>query len=354
MALSDRERFLRDHPVFASMPYGSVQRQQWLLDHPVWNKQWADINGWRPVTQADVAARTPAAPATAAPAPQAAPAASTPPATGTNWFDELTTLFRNNGLESLANTVISLAQQGYTGAAFDLQLQQSDAYRQRFAANDARRAAGLPVLSPAEYLATERTFRQTMQAAGLPAGFYDDPTDFQRFLENDTSPAELSDRVNAAVSLAKQTDPGYRQMLADTFGVGLTDGDIAAYFLDSKRALPILQRQVQAVGIADAARRQGLTYSAERAGQLAELGVTGEQAQQTYGQIATATQAYGKASAAFGGDYTQADAESEALLGDAAARAERELLDTTFKGYNPGSTSKKSSKSLSKDNTGSY
>lgn len=271
-----------------------------------------------------------------------------------DWFDELTSMFRQNGLEALANTVISLAQQGYSGAAFDLQLQQSDAYRQRFAANEARKRAGLPVLSPAEYLASERQFRQVMQTAGLPSGFYDDPSDFKRFLENDTSVAEINDRVNAAVSLAKQTDPAYRSMLANEFGIGLTDGDIAAYLLDQKRALPILQRQVQAVGIADAARRQGLTYSQQRATQLAELGITGEQAQQAYGQIATATQAYGKASDAFGGDYTQADAENEALLGDAAARAERELLDTTFKGYNPGSSSRKSSKSLSDDTTGSY
>lgn len=271
-----------------------------------------------------------------------------------DWFDELTSLFRDNGLESLANTVISLAQNGVTGAAFDLQLQQSDAYRQRFAANEARKRAGLPVLSPAEYLATERTFRQTMQAAGLPAGFYDDASDFQRFLENDTSPAELNERVQDAVTLAKRTDAGYRQMLQSEFGVGLTDGDIAAYFLDQKRALPILQRQVQSIGIADAARRQGLDYSATRAQVLAELGITGEQAQSAYGQIAQATQAYGKASAAFGGDYTQTDAEDELLLGDAAARQEREQLETTFKGYNPGSTSRKSSKSLSEDTTGSY
>lgn len=272
----------------------------------------------------------------------------------TDWFDELTTMFRQNGLETLANTVISLAQQGYTGAAFDLQLQQSQPYRQRFAANDARKAAGLPVLSPAEYLATERQFRQVMQTAGMPSGFYDDPADFQKFIANDTSVAEINDRVGAAVALAKQTDPAYRQMLQSEFNVGLTDGDIAAYFLDQKRALPILQRQVNAVGIADAARRQGLGYSAQRADQLAQLGITGDQAQQAYGQIAQATDIYGRASAAFGGDYTQADAENELLLGDAAARSERDQLETTFKGLNPGSTSKKSSKSLSGDTTGSY
>jgi hypothetical protein len=382
-----REEFYAKYPNFASLAWGSAARDRWLAEHPGAAAQWSAIrdveqqmnatygDNWRTTAGeqwsrvvADYLdggfgdnATSPApaaAPATAAPAPAgSAPASSTSTTaapTGPNWFDELTTLFRQNGLEALADTVISLAQQGYVGAAFDLKLQESDAYRQRFAANEARKRAGLPVLSPAEYLATERQFRQVMQTAGLPAGFYDDPSDFQRFLENDTSVAEINDRVQSALSLAKQTDAGYRSMLANTFGIGLTDGDIAAYFLDQKRALPILQRQVQSVGIANAARLQGLTYSQQRAAQLAELGVTGEQAQQAYGQIASATQIFGRASAAFGGDYTQTDAEDEALLGSAAAREEREQLETTFKGYNPGSTSRKSSKSLSDDTSGSY
>jgi hypothetical protein len=272
----------------------------------------------------------------------------------TDWFDELASQFRQNGLEALAGTVISLAQQGYSGAAFDLQLEQSQAYKTRFAANDARKKAGLPVLSPAEYLATERQYRQVMQQAGLPAGFYDDPTDFAKFISNDTSVAEVQDRVQGAVSLAKQTDPAYRQMLQNEFGIGLTDGDIAAYLLDQKRALPLLQKTVQSVGIADAARRQGLDYSAERAGQLAELGITGDQAQQAYGAVAQAVGTYGKAADAFGLHYDQTNAEDELLLGSNAARQTREQVDTTFKGFNPGSSSKKSSKSLSGDTTGSY
>ncbi len=387
-----REEFYAKYPAFASLGWNDPRRQTWLAAHPGAASQWSAIRdveqqmtatygqNWRTTAgeqwnrvvadyldggfgnnpSPPASPTQPGVPATGAPAPAGSssgtPTSSTPaPAqNGPNWFDELTTMFRQNGLEALATTVISLAQQGYVGAAFDLQLQQSDAYRQRFAANEARKRAGLPVLSPAEYLATERQFRQVMQTAGLPAGFYDDPSDFQRFLENDTSVAEINDRVQGALSLAKQTDAGYRSMLANTFGVGLTDGDIAAYFLDQKRALPILQRQQQAVGIANAARMQGLTYSQQRASQLAELGITGEQAQQAYGQIASATETFGKASAAFGGDYTQADAEDEALLGSAAARDERELLETTFKGYNPGSTSRKSSKSLSDDTSGSY
>jgi hypothetical protein len=391
-----REQFYAKYPAFASLPWDSPQRRQWLANHEGAAAQWSAIrdveqqmnatygDDWRNTAGeqwsrvvADYldggfgdksTSPAPAAPGTTstagatgggtgttggggAPAPTGYDALS---ASDKDWVDELTVLFKNYGLEELGTTLVGLVQNNYAGSALSLALQGSDAYHTRFAANEARKKAGLGVLSPAEYLATERQFGQVMREAGFPPGFYDDPSDFQRFLENDTSVKEISDRAQAALGLAKQTDPEYRRMLAETFGVGLTDGDIAAYFLDQKRAVPILQRFVNTVGIADAARRQGLTYSQARADQLAQLGITGDQAQQAYGQIATATEVYSRANAAFGGDYTQTDAEDEALLGSADARAERELLDTTFKGYNPGSSSRKSSKSLSADTTGSY
>ena len=43
-----------------------------------------------------------------------------------------------------------------------------------------------------EYLATERSYRQIMQEAGVPTGFYDQTSDFTKFLASDISPAEPS------------------------------------------------------------------------------------------------------------------------------------------------------------------
>jgi hypothetical protein len=106
----------------------------------------------------------------------------------------LQNVFAQYGLGSLAGQITGFIQQGYSADAISILLQNTPEYKQRFAANDARLKKGLPALSPAEYIATERSYRQVMSAAGLPLGFYDQTSDFQKFLENDMS----SDRTEAA------------------------------------------------------------------------------------------------------------------------------------------------------------
>ena len=100
---------------------------------------------------------------------------------------------------SLAPKILSYVQNGMSADTIAIELQNTSEYKQRFGANDARVKAGLPALSPSEYLATERSYRQIMQAAGMPLGFYDDsPNDFSRWLEMDVSPTEVKARVDAA------------------------------------------------------------------------------------------------------------------------------------------------------------
>lgn len=52
--------------------------------------------------------------------------------------DELNLLFQQAGLGSLAGVVLGLAQEGVDDNTFMLRLQQTDAYKQRFAANQQR------------------------------------------------------------------------------------------------------------------------------------------------------------------------------------------------------------------------
>ena len=263
-------------------------------------------------------------------------------------------LFRSYGLETLAPKILEYVQQGFSGDTIAIELQQTPEYKTRFSGNEARRKAGLRVLSPAEYLSMEQGYRQVMQAAGLPAGFYDHPDDFSNFIAKDTSVAEINDRVGSAVKIARNTDPGYRDMLAKTFGVGLTDGDIAAFVLDQKRALPVLQRQIDAIGIAEAARRNGLEYTAGRANQLAAFGVSAEQAGQAYSAIAQIAKDDGRLARAVGEDYSQTDAENEALLGMDSARRKRQKVEQKFSAYNPKDQSRGARGALGREVNGSY
>jgi hypothetical protein len=114
-------------------------------------------------------------------------------------------------------------------------------------------------LSPAEYIATERSYRQIMSAAGLPKGFYDSQDDFTKFIAADVSPTEVKQRVDLAAEAITNADPFYRQSLQQQYG--LSTGDMIAHVLDPNAALPILQKQAQAVQFGAEAQRQGLAVN---------------------------------------------------------------------------------------------
>ena len=173
----------------------------------------------------------------------------------TDWSEYLTQVFNSYGLGTLAPKIKEYVQQGFTPDTVTLKLQDTPEYQQRFAGNTARKKAGLPVLSPAEYLATETAYKQAMRTAGLPAGFYDNPDDFSTFIGVDVSPAELKERVDIAAQTIEGADPFFKQQLKQYYNVN--DGDMVAYALDPNRALSLIQRQAQAVQFGAEAARQG-------------------------------------------------------------------------------------------------
>lgn len=202
----------------------------------------------------------------------------------TDWSEYLSQVFESYGLGTLAPKIKDYVQQGFTPDTVTLKLQETPEYQQRFAGNTARKKAGLPVLSPAEYLATESAYRQTMRAAGLPSGFYDTPEDFSTFIGVDVSPAELKQRVDVAAQTIEGADPFFKQQLKQYYGVN--DADMVAYALDAERALPTLLKQTQAVQFGAEAARQGIQPSKTMAETYAGLGVSQEQARVGFEQIA--------------------------------------------------------------------
>jgi hypothetical protein len=202
----------------------------------------------------------------------------------TNWTEYLSQIFESYGLGTLAPKIKEFVQQGFTPDTVTLKLQETPEYQQRFAGNTARRKAGLPILSPAEYLATESAYRQTMRTAGLPSGFYDTPEDFSTFIGVDVSPSELKQRVDVAAQTIEGADPFFKQQLKQFYGIN--DADMVAYALDADRALPTLLKQTQAVQFGAEAARQGIQASRTMAEQYAGLGVSQEQARVGFEQVA--------------------------------------------------------------------
>lgn len=243
---------------------------------------------------------------------------------GQSAYDVLVAMLRDWGLDELAPDVLRLLQDGHTQDQVSLLLQDTSAYKRRFAGNELRRKAGLPVLSPKEYLATEASYRQIMESAGLPSGFYDQPSDFAQWIGGDVSPSEIQSRVGYAVDAAQRLDDGTKQAFREFYGVG--PNDLAAFFLDRTRALPQIQRIARGAQIAGAEINNGLSLTRDRVEQLANSGVADSDLRQAAGEAAALSRDVGLASREFGGSYTQTDAENEAFFNDAAARQKRQRL----------------------------
>lgn len=237
---------------------------------------------------------------------------------GRDAYQALTNRFATYGLESLAGKIFDYIQKGYSADTISILLQDTSEYKQRFAGNEQRKAKGLPVLSPAEYLSTEASYRQLMRQSGLPEGFYDQPSDFTTFISKDVSPTELKSRVELASQATALASPAYKEALQNMYG--LSEGAITAYFLDADRALPVIQKQAAAATIGAEALKRGLDVSA-RSEDYAVAGVSQQQAAQAYGTIAQNLPGYTTFASSFGEKVNQQDFE-EALFGAGAAGKE--------------------------------
>ena len=240
-------------------------------------------------------------------------------------FDLMFGILQEYGLESLGDRLKELIVGGVEDqASLTLSLQDTDEWKQRFAGNEALKKNGLPVLSVAEYLATERAMSQVMRQHGLPEGFYDDPADFAKFIGNSVSPSEVEERVRSWSDLATRgTDPAIRDQLR---AMGMGDGDLTAYFMDPERAAPLIQQKYKTALIGASARRAGLTTDTAYAERLAGMGITEQQAQAGYALISENLDATTRLGDIYGDGYNQRDFESEVFQGDGNATRKRKRL----------------------------
>ena len=185
---------------------------------------------------------------------------------------------------------------------------------------------GLSELSPAEYLATERSYQQVLQSAGLPKGFYDSHSDFTNMIGRDVSPTEMKWRADTAAKYVQSTDPHVRTALQEYYGI--TPQHLVAHFLDPNAAQSILQKQSNAAEIGAAGLQQELKAPERaRAETWAARGVTGNQAQTAYQKVAAVLPEDQQLQRRYGGDFSQTTAEDEFLGGLASAARKRSELE---------------------------
>lgn len=207
--------------------------------------------------------------------------------------DSVMKMFENTGLEkTFMNNLLASIDQVYldnvapTDAQILNTIYNSDSYKTRFAANEVIRKrmadgtgmAGDKILNPAEYIAVEEGYRNIMQNAGLPAGFYDNPNDFTNLIGNKIDTAELKSRVNIAADALQKADQQTKDALRSYYG--LSDKDMVAYLLDADKAFKLIEgRQAFTLSTADAEKQYGAAQiggAALRAGQEASKGLSEE------------------------------------------------------------------------------
>lgn len=217
-------------------------------------------------------------------------------------------------------------------------LEKTQAFRNRFVGYHQRVANGYNAISLGEYLQLENTYHRIMQEAGLPAGFYDDPSDFGGWIADNVSPDEIQNRVAMSVKAAQSVDPTARNLMARYYG--LTTGDIASFFLDQDRALPVIERQYQAANVASWAARAGFQIDGiTRYEDLVDSGITAEQAANSYGTIKSLNDTVGTIAGVYGETYDQSDAEADVFFGRNDKRRRLVSKETaTFGGSSSGST----------------
>ena len=248
-------------------------------------------------------------------------------------YDLLYSEFDRYGLGSLVTQLKDLITSGVSPSEFTLRLRETDAYKKRFAANEARIKNGLRALSENEYIRNEDAYQEVMRRRGLPPEYYAKgdlgvQKGFEALLAGDVSSTELEDRIVTAQDRVLNANPEIAATLKQ-FYPGISNGDILAYALDPANAINQIKRKITAAEIGAAAGTYGLSATVGRAEQLAGAGVTEATAQQGFKTISQVGPRAGVLAQYYKQDpYTQETAEKEffGLTGAREAEMQRKKL----------------------------
>lgn len=226
---------------------------------------------------------------------------------------------RSFGLQGLSDWAWGEIQSGASPERVIQDLRKTPEYLQRFKGMALRQQNGLPAISEADYINYETAVRQAMRAAGMPSGFFDSPDDFANFIGKDVSLSEIQSRINDGYLAASQASREVKDQLLGLYGIG--QSQLAAYFLDPDKALPLIQRQWMAAQDSGAAVQAGYgSLTRAEAERLASLNVSYAQAQAGFQQLQSASQLFTDLPGEVGGSIDRATQMSAAFANDANAQ----------------------------------
>lgn len=233
-------------------------------------------------------------------------------------------LLTDYGMTSLYDRVVGYIKEGYDPDAIMVLIRTTPEYKQRFPAMDALARKGRAI-SEGDYIEYERTASGLERRYGLPDGML--MGSVTNLLENEVSASELNDRVLLASAAAIQSPDDIKNTFMNYYGIDV--GGLTAYFLDPDKATPLLEKQYAATVIGTEAARQGVTVDVYGSENLAQIGVTAEEARQGFGRVAqmgALTQGRGDVvtqGQLIQGEFTQSQEAQQAIERAQRARAGR-------------------------------
>lgn len=194
-----------------------------------------------------------------------------------NAFAKIKGYLSEFGLSDLEGMVSELMARGIEEESAVLyELRNTTSFQKRFAANTARRAAGLPALTPRSYIDMENTYREILRRGGM-LEYFNRQDVFESLIAGDVSAAELYDRMTNAYQVVRDADAGTKSQMQRLYNI--EEKDLAAYFLDPKTSVSMLKRRAEAAKIASIGKEQGqMQLTAETAEDIAARGYTTAQA----------------------------------------------------------------------------
>jgi hypothetical protein len=247
--------------------------------------------------------------------------------TSTGW-DVLRQLFIDNGLPELATIITdSIQNNGVDNTSLVYEdLRNSDAYKIRFKGNFDRKANGKNFLSERAYIEQENMYAEVMTPYG--AGALATRDNYAKFIANDVSVSELSDRFTLAYDRVTKAVNAEDKALVDELKKmypGVTDNELATSLLLGKEGSKYLNTKINIAEIKAAETESGV-QSILGADFLESQKINRTQARIGLSKVAEQKTGYQQASQMFGDTSTedfQKELEQENLLGVTSQRTKR-------------------------------
>ena len=241
--------------------------------------------------------------------------------------DDIAAIFAGKGTDRFGKAFDEIPT---TSEGFYLQLINTKSYYDRFGSvNEARLKQGYKALDEKTIVGMEDEYQKVLTSYNMPAGFYDQTTDFQSFLKNNLTNVDVANVIQAYRDFVQTgTNSDIRKQLKDNYGIG--DEALTAYMIDPTKGQAILEQIAGKNLNTAAALLEGLTAEQANMAQTYGAGSLGYGTQrQKYSQVQRELQTTGNLAAIYGENFGAKEAIAAEFGGDVQAQAQAARIKAT-------------------------